>query len=404
MAFAWLLNAIPSLMFLKQARLKRFADSGVSDLLDGPIESSLASSVPREIGQGRFAESSEAVPFCPKISVIVPARDEEEQIVNGLSSLLDQDYPNFEVIAVNDRSTDRTGQLMDRLALGQPELTILHIEELPEGWLGKTHALHRGAERATGEYLLLTDGDVVFARETLRLAMRYVQARQIDHLCLLPQALTQEYWETALTQFFGLLYVLATRPWTANHSWGNTYVGVGAFNLVRSEAYRSCGGHAKLRLEVVDDMALGYCLRQQGFRSQLLIGNELLSLRWHRGVSGLIRGIEKNSFAALNFSLVRLSLFTLLFVVGFFVPYWMLLGLPQSPYWGFAVTVLILHGWSIYWSRLAGHSWKIGLALPGVALLSLWALWRSAVLTLYRGGVCWRETFYSLAVLRGRRD
>jgi glycosyltransferase involved in cell wall biosynthesis len=372
LALAWLVYAVRALGFLKNARLSR------------------------------LAEPAGAGPW-PRVSLIVPARNEESHIAGCLTSLLDLDYPDFEVIAADDRSTDGTGLVMDRLAAGHARLTVVHIDELPTGWLGKTHALQRGAERATGRYLVFTDGDVVFTRDALRLAVSYVRERRVDHLCLLPRALTHGYWETALTQFLGLLYVLGSRPWDVNRSAEDAYAGIGAFNLVRADAYRSFGGHSAVRLDVVDDMALGRMFRQRGLRSHILMGNDLLSLRWQSGVAGLIRGIEKNSFAAMGYSMGRLCLLTLLFVLVFFVPYLALAGLPEASSWGYAATVLILHGLFACWNRLAGHSWRVGLAVPVAAPLALWALWRSAVLALRRGGIRWRDTFYSLEVLRGHR-
>lgn len=340
----------------------------------------------------------------PKVSVIVPARNEEPQIANCLASLLSLDYSDFEIIAVNDRSTDQTGMLMERMAASDSRLSVMHVDQLPAGWLGKTHALHRGAQHATGRYLLFTDGDVIFARPTLRLAIRYAVDHQIDHLCLLPRALTQGYWETALTQFVGLLFVLSTRPWAVNRSAPGAYTGVGAFNLVRREAYQRCGGHSAVKLDVIDDMALGWLFRKHGLRSRILMGDDLLSLRWYRGVQGLIRGIEKNSFAAMGFSLAHLGLFTLLFAVAFAAPYLALLGLPQVSYWGYACAVLILHGAFTYWNHGAGNGWYIGLSVPFAALLCLWALWRSAVITLRRGGIQWRDTFYPLRDLQKKKD
>lgn len=373
-ALFWLVSAVRAIRFYKESQLSRLSGSDRRDIA------------------------------WPKLSIIVPARNEAPQISDCLASLLSSDYPALEIIAVNDRSTDQTGFLMERLATTDPRLTVVHIDQLPAGWLGKTHALHRGAQQATGDYFLFTDGDVLFARQTLRLAVRYAIDRQTDHLCLLPRALTQGYWETALTQFVALLFVLTTRPWAVNRSARGAYSGVGAFNLVRSEAYQHCGGHAAVKLDVVDDMALGHLFRQRGLRSRILVADDLLSLRWHSGVRGLIRGVEKNSFAAMGFSLIHLALFTLLFSLAFAMPYLGLANLAQAPYWGYACAVLILHGTFAYWNHTTGNPWSIGLSVPIVALLCLWALWRSALITLLRGGIQWRETFYPLAVLRKKND
>jgi cellulose synthase/poly-beta-1,6-N-acetylglucosamine synthase-like glycosyltransferase len=128
----------------------------------------------------------------PSVSVVVAARDEEAGVGEALASLLDQDYPGgLEVVAVNDRSTDNTGGIIADLAARRPErLRPLEVEALPEGWLGKNHALYRGATEARGEWLLFTDADVRFSPDCLELAMRYAETEHLDHLTLAPELLS----------------------------------------------------------------------------------------------------------------------------------------------------------------------------------------------------------------------
>lgn len=336
----------------------------------------------------------------PKVGIVVPARNEEASIGACLASLLAMDYPALEVIAVNDRSSDGTGAQMDRLAATDPRLRCIHIAELPTGWLGKTHAMHRGAQQASGDFLLFTDGDVLFAPATLRIALRYVHERGLDHLCLAPKALPGGYWETALTQFMAMLFVISMRPW-AMASERSAYAGVGAFNLVRTGAYSSVGGYEKLRTEIVDDMRLGRAVKAAGGRSELLLGDDLLRVRWQVGVGGLISGVEKNSFAAMEFSWAYLACFTVLY-----------LGLLAAPYAGvflnhgaagWAVALAALHSLFAYWNHRAGTGAGEVFALPAAVALCLWALWRSAILTTWRGGIRWRDTFYPLSFFKPER-
>ena len=121
----------------------------------------------------------------PSVSVIIPACDEEQGIASALTSVLTLDYPNLEIIVLNDRSSDATPQILDRMAAEDPRLRVIHISELPAGWLGKNHALHLGAAQAKGEYLLFTDADVHMAPDTLRRAAARMQVHQLDQLCLI---------------------------------------------------------------------------------------------------------------------------------------------------------------------------------------------------------------------------
>src|SRR3990170_8479721 len=193
----------------------------------------------------------------PKVSVIVPARDEAERVGEALRSLARLDYPVLEVIAVNDRSRDETGAIIDRIAAEEPRVRALHIAELPEGWLGKCHAMQTGAMRADGELLLFTDGDVVFAPETLRLAMRFLVGRRLDHLALMPGLVSGGYWEDAAKSYFAMLFLVGVRAWAAGSASRDIYVGIGAFNLVRRTAYEGIGGDEALPLEGGGDPMLG---------------------------------------------------------------------------------------------------------------------------------------------------
>ena len=336
----------------------------------------------------------------PLVSIIVPARDESEQIEAALRSLLAIEYPRLEVVAVDDRSRDATGQIIDRLAAGDSRLRALHLSELPAGWLGKTHAMHRGAQIARGEWLLFTDGDIIFAPETLRLAVKYMLHRRFDHLCMNPGLIPGGYWENAMTACFGMLFFAAFAAWLIPTRWKGAYCGIGAFNFVRTSAYRDVGGFERLRLDVLDDVNLGWLIKQAGFRQRLLAGDELIRVRWHNSFWGVIRGLEKNSFASFHYSLARLSAATLLLAFVFFAPYAGLLFWPLSAAWGYLATVLLMHATYGCVAARAGGDLGVFPVLPAMYAAFLYVNWRSAIVTLRQGGVRWRDTFYSLEELR----
>jgi glycosyltransferase involved in cell wall biosynthesis len=291
---------------------------------------------------------------------------------------------------------------MDQLAAMYSKLRILHITELPENWLGKVHAMHSGAELASGEFLLFTDGDVIYQPDALEQALRYTVQQSINHLCLVPRFISGDLLENALVNFFGMVFLMTTRPQSVNSSSSQLYAGVGAFNLVAKTAYQQVGGYQALRLEIVDDMRLGQLLKQQGFKTHLLLADDLLSLKWYSGVKAVIKGLEKNCFAALDFSWVKLLLFTVVFKLLVFYPYLLLFWLwPSVDCIGFALTLLVMHGAYAYsCNKFHPGDWKITWALPIAAFFTLIAVWNSALMTFWQGGVKWRDTFYPLALLK----
>lgn len=336
----------------------------------------------------------------PMVSVVVPARDEAERVEKALRSLAGLDYPALEVIAVDDRSTDGTGAIIDRVAAGDPRVRALHIAELPEGWLGKCHAMQAGARLAEGELLLFTDGDVVFAPDTLRLAVRHLLARRLDHLALLPGLVPGGYWEDAAKSYFAMLFIAGVRAWAAGSASKNVYVGIGAFNLLRRTAYEAIGGHETLRLDVADDLMLGKRVKQAGFRQDALIASDHLRLRWQEGVGGFIRGLEKNGFAALGYSLPFLLLVTAFVFLFYAVPWLGVLAFRDARVSGYAVSILLMHGIFGYCASFERNGWLLAPALPVAAFIYLFAVWRSAWITLRQGGVRWRGTFYPLELLK----
>ena len=166
-------------------------------------------------------------PF-PKVSIIIPARDEERAVAAGVGSQLAQDYPEFEVLVVNDRSTDGTGAILEGLARGDPRLRVLPGSEPPPGWLGKPHALWLGAQEAIGEILLFADADIRYDRRCLREAVSFLQEREADFLALLPRLEAEGFWENVL-----LPYVI-----------GAYYAGPGLFANRRRPRWVALGGGA----------------------------------------------------------------------------------------------------------------------------------------------------------------
>lgn len=341
----------------------------------------------------------------PLISVIIPARNEEAQIGEALKGLLKTEGVRIEIIAVNDRSTDRTGVIMDEVAASDSRIRVIHIDQLPENWLGKNHAMHQASLLAQGDWLLFTDGDILFQPRTIAAAVGYMQSRKLQHLCLLPKMIPGSLLENVLTIFFGMCFAIGMQLHLIRTRFPLSYAGVGAFNMVDAALYRKAGGHLPIRLDVLDDVKLGKMMKANGARSDFLLAEEWLSVRWQPSLWGVVTGLEKNAFASMNYSLRRIGVVTLLFIAIFVAPFVLpplvpfgILTFRQST--GFLATALLWHmlfAWMV-WSIPSGLK-MIPFFITGPWLMAF-AYWRSAVITLRQGGVRWRNSFYPLKQLR----
>jgi glycosyltransferase involved in cell wall biosynthesis len=197
--------------------------------------------LPYQTGLAPEADESAATATLPAVSVIVPARNEAAQIRNGLTTLLQSTGLEFEIIAIDDRSTDATGRIMDEVAATDTRLKVIHITQLPDGWLGKNHAMHVAAEQATGELLLFTDGDIIYEPSAIEIAIRHFVGHKLQHLCLLPKMIPGSVFENAVVTFFGLAFAVGMQLHLIRTRWPLSYAGVGAFNLVDGKFYRSLG-------------------------------------------------------------------------------------------------------------------------------------------------------------------
>jgi glycosyltransferase involved in cell wall biosynthesis len=350
----------------------------------------------------------------PRVTIIVPARNEAQHIEAALLSLLELDYPDYEVIAVDDRSEDATGAILDRLQSEWRErgealhhrLRVLHIQDLPPGWLGKTHAMWQAGKQATGDWLLFTDADVVFRADALRRAVVYAERERADHVVLFPTMVMNSVGERMMMAFFQSQFVFARRPWKVADPKSRDAIGVGAFNLIRREAYDQLGTYERLRMAVLDDMRLGEIVKQEGFRQRVAFGRDLLRLRWVFGTHGIVENLTKNGFAILRFN----AWFAALAVCGVLLvnvaPF---VGAGIASGWARAGFVTALVAVAMVYVGMSWHSDISPLYVvlhPIGAMVFCYALVRSAVLTLARRGVVWRGTLYPLAELRkfGREE
>lgn len=340
----------------------------------------------------------------PQVSVVIPARDESRHIRTALGSVLAQDYPVLEIIAVNDRSRDATGTILKELAARDPRLKVLEIEALPQGWLGKTHALETGARQARGSILLFIDADVILEPSALSRGVAHLQRHNRDHIAVAPDVLMPTLWLTLVAATFGFNFSLLFRPWRAADPNSDRYVGIGAFNMMRTAAFWAAGGMTPIAMRPDDDVMLGKLLKRSGARQECLLGRELVSVEWYASTRELVRGLSKNSFAALDYSLARVALASaaqLLLYVWPFVAVLLSEGLAR---WLYLIIVIWLLGLFVDGARQMTRfrPW-FGIGLPATTLLLMFILWRSTLLALKNGGIEWRGRRYPLDELRRNR-
>jgi len=378
------------------------------------VQLALHSSEVADLNQPRWNPPPDAA--LPSLTIVVPARNEEAEIEPALRSVLELNYPRFEIVAVNDRSTDQTGAIMDRIAAepaAQGRLRVIHVRNLPAGWLGKVHAMWLGsqknaaqgtaAQQITSDWLLFTDADCVFRPDCLRRAIHYATKTATDHLVLFPTAHMKTLGERMMIGFPQVMASFVMRAWKVRDPNARDHIGVGAFNLVRRSAYEAIGTYEALRLEVVDDIKLGEAIKKAGLRQDVVFGHELVSLRWAVGAAGVVANLEKNLFAFLRF---RVSLALVVCALTFFLCVCPFLGLLLAPGWArapFAVAIaMIALVYTLTGRYMASSPWMF-LTCPIAALIFAFATLQSAFIAVRDGAITWRGTRYPLEELRKKR-
>ncbi|MGH9523421.1 MAG: glycosyltransferase, partial [Terriglobales bacterium] len=338
----------------------------------------------------------------PRVTIVVPARNDGEAVQSALSSLLALDYPNYEVIAVDDRSTDSTGELIDQIAARQSRevLRVLHVRDLPPGWMGKQHAMWLAAQQATGNWLLFTDADVQFRPDALRRAIAYAEETRTDHLVLFPSHSLHGFGEKIFMAGFQVLFALGHRPWKVDDPRSADFMGLGPFNMIRRSAYEQIGTWEALKMEVIEDMKLGKLVKQHGLTQRCAFGPGLLPWRWGRGALGLSRNLTKNMFSLLQFRWGKSIGALLLLLALNFIP---IAGAIWAPLWAkipYAVALASIGLIYVGMSRRTEVPWWTFIFYPVSALMMASTLLRSMLHAARHRGVIWRGTWYSLEELR----
>lgn len=351
-------------------------------------------------------------PSLPLVSIIITAKEEEKHIKQTIQHLLKQSYTNLEIIAVNDRSNDKTGTKIEEIkswSEGIEDIKIpirtIHITSLPKGWLGKNHAMYQGFIHSKGDILLFTDADVLFRSSTLQDTVYYMRSEQADHLTLLPKMVAHRFMLRAFVHYFMYSLNFVIKPHISNddtkHKNG---VGIGAFNMINRNAYKNIGTHKAFPMHPDDDLQLGKRVKKHRLKQRVLLGNEHIEVEWYPSLSKAINGLEKNLFSGFNFSILITCIALLGQFLFFFFPFigWMLL--PDVTGVFYSVSLITMLGHYLLQMRMFNH--KKGYEVfvyPISCLLLIYVMIRSTVITLKQGGIYWRGTFYKLKDLKELR-
>lgn len=336
----------------------------------------------------------------PSLTIVVPARNEENTISLGLTSLSSLSYPRLSIIVVNDRSEDATGKHIADFEKQDPRIRCEVVKQLPSDWLGKNHALQLGAESSESELILFTDADVEIDDDFLKRAVTFFQQKQLDHLAGIPRVVSTDPLLYSLLGVFGLAFSLATRPWQGKDPKKDRAVGIGAFNLVRRTSYLAMGGHRELKLRPDDDLKLALLMKRHGFKTDCIKAVNGLQVEWYPNIPALARGLEKNIMTDFEYSFFKAFLANSIFAVTFLLPF-LLLFIMKGP--AFVVTCisvgLLLIAYLGQLREAKMPLWCVPF-FPLATFLILIIFSRACFLTYFRKGVYWRDTFYSLELLR----
>lgn len=339
----------------------------------------------------------------PFVSILVPARNEEGNISNCVTSLFQQDYPEFEIIVIDDRSTDRTAQILEGLKKVSSKLKILKISELPHGWTGKTHALYEGSKEAQGKWLLFTDADTIHKPLSLKSTITYCLKRNIDLLSLYPQSRNDTFWEK-ITQPLGGAILHLWYPFKhVNNPEYKTAFANGQFILVKKECYLEIGGHEKVKSELLEDVAMAKSAKDQGKNIRMAYGFNLFSTRMYKDAPEIWKGWRR-IFGVLAGKKKSLYPASLLLIITFsFIPFVLLFnisllskgGIWTIIYFATVLEIILLYltNASIYALSKNNPLWSI--FYPVSCTIMFCILLDALVREVFRQPISWRGTIYN---------
>lgn len=332
----------------------------------------------------------------PFVSFVVPARNEASGIREAVTSFCNQDYPAFEVIVVDDRSTDRTPQILAELQSQFSNLTVVQGTDPPAGWLGKPNALELGWGRAKGDWILMVDADARHAPDLLRRAMAYGLSDDTGMVVVRPRHVTGGVLEAVLMSGVNFFFFVATPMFLVRHSRSALFAtGSPVFNLIRRDALEACGGFACLKQAVVDDLEIGFRVKRAGYRLTVAFAGALIGHRMYRGARQTVQGFAKTTYPTIRKTPWLLPIYLAAAVIVSFLPYYgfvagLAAGRMNIPA---TISMVLMH---VVFAGIAWRyrePWYIVFLNPLRELGWLWVFTRSMILY-FRKGLVWRGRSY----------
>ena len=336
----------------------------------------------------------------PSVVIIIPVRNEEEDLEQALQSVCNLNYTNYRILVINDRSVDHTAEILEEFKSRCPRLTVMTVNTLPEGWLGKNNALYEGYKHSDEEWILFTDADIKFHQDMLGRAMSYAVSQQLEHLCVLPEVKSRSAVLNSVLATFSIMLMVHLKPWHARKPKSKAYVGIGAFNMVRRNAYQQSGTHERIKLRSDDDLRLGLQIKQSGFRQDVLTGVGYVQLEWYKSLRQFSNGLLKNALAPSDYNIAKTigGILSMLISVALPMPVMFIFGSTAIRL--MAGLILLFH--IIYMTLVPPNKWWYALMIPFAGFFIAFSFLRALVKTVEQGGIYWRNSFYSLEMLRNQ--
>ncbi|MDQ6762257.1 MAG: glycosyltransferase family 2 protein [Bacteroidota bacterium] len=338
--------------------------------------------------------------YVPSVAIIIAVRNEEYALKEALTSVCNLNYNNYKVLVVNDRSTDDTGKILSELQALYKSLSIVNIETLPAGWLGKNHALYIGSKLSSEDYVLFTDADVLFHKDVLGKAIHYCLKNNLDHLTILPGIISSSSVLNSVVMTFVIMLTALQRPWAAKVKTSKASMGVGAFNLVKREIYNRAGTHKAIAMRPDDDLKLAASIKAAGGKADVLYGRGEIKVEWYTSVKEFINGLMKNIFSGFKYNAFLAAGGAIGILLFFVLPLPLVLIFGNNT--GKILVICMFIFQLILYGNMPGSNGKWWYAFLSIyaGVIMIYIIIKATVTNLYHGGIYWRDTFYSLKELR----
>jgi chlorobactene glucosyltransferase len=342
----------------------------------------------------------------PLVSIIIPAKDEEDTIEKCLRSLVNQDYKNLEIIVIDDRSTDRTFEICKKIESEDSRVKVLQIHELPAGWTGKNHAAHEGAKLAGGELYLFIDADTDHDPQCVTSSIYLFEEKGLDALSVEPYFAWTNFFQELTFSIFTLFTACLFPIFIVNRRGTKLTLSNGQYILLKKETYRSIGGHEAIKGEILEDLALMENVKKKNLNYNLIIGTGLITVKMYRDMASFWQGWGRILFLALNKNLIMALVLYLLSIIISIFPFLTLIQMLIAALMGLPVlnpisilglsTVIII----ILTNTFVNSFFKINplysLLHPLAIIGGMAVMGNSISMALHRKEIEWKGTTYKI--------